>query len=160
MNSSKRTVGHAFSLVCLSLIALLQGLSLSSCAFLGQRMVEEPKVEIQGVSVRDMDRQGATAVFVVSVGNPNPFALKVDGLRYEVEIDGSALTSGRLEKSIEVDARKSAVVELPVPINYATVFSTLAGFIGKSKSAYRIRGEASFGLLTVPFDKSGELKLR
>lgn len=142
----------AFALVLTLALAL-------GCSSLGRKLIETPKVELAKVDVRDTKADGATVVFGVRVENPNAFALKVDSLRYDVEIGGKNFSSGKIDKPAEVAAKDKTIVELPVAVRYADVFSSLLDLVKKGTSTYRLKGDASFGLLTVPFDEKGEFKL-
>lgn len=141
--------------VTLSLTGYLTG-----CSFIGKKLIEKPKVQLQRVDVRDVGATGATVVFGVQVENPNSTALKVDSLRYDVEIGGKPFSSGRLPQGAEVPANGKVSLDIPVPVRYTDVFASLVGLLADGTSTYRLKGEAVFGLFTIPFEKSGEFKLR
>ncbi|MES2962241.1 MAG: LEA type 2 family protein [Bdellovibrionota bacterium] len=132
----------------------------SSCASVAERLVEKPKIALSRVALQDVTPNTATVVFGVEVDNPNGFALKLDALRYELEIGGKAIGSGRIDKPAEVAAHSKGVVDVPVPVKFADLFSSFSDLMNKTTSDYRVRGEASFGLLSIPFDEKGEIKLR
>ena len=99
-------------------------------------------------------------MFGVGVENPNAFALRLDALKYDLEIGGKAIGSGKIEQPAEVAARSKGVVDVPVPVKFADLFSSIQDLMTKTTSDYRVRGEAQFGLVTIPFDEKGQLKLR
>lgn len=134
--------------------------ALTGCSLIGKQLVEKPKVALSSVNVKDVGVNGATVVFGVEVDNPNSIALTVDAVRYEVEIGGKPLTAGSLEKAASVPAKDKAIVPIPVTVKYSDVFSSLMGFLDEGKSQYRVKGEAKFGFFTIPFDQTGELKLK
>jgi LEA14-like dessication related protein len=129
------------------------------CTTLGQAILEKPKVELDHVSLREANSSGAIVLFGVKVDNPNAFSLKVDTLKYDVEIGGKHFSSGKIDKPAEVAAKNNAIVEIPVPVKYSDVFSSVLELLTKKTSSYRLKGEASFGLLNIPFDEKGEFKL-
>lgn len=134
--------------------------SVVGCSAIAKKIIEKPKVALERVHVRDVGSAGATVVFGVQVENPNRFSIKVDALRYDVEIDGKVVSSGSLDAPAEVPAKQTSIVDIPVPIQYGDLFSSVLGFIQNGASAYRIKGAAAFGMLEVPFEKSGELNFR
>lgn len=146
-------------IISLSLVSIACAAGLG-CSAIGKRLVEQPKVALDRVNVRDVGGSGATVVFGVRVDNPNPFALKVDALRYEVEIGGKPLSTGQLDQAAEVAGNGNTVVEIPIAVKYSDVFSSLTSFLSNGSSTYRIKGDATFGLFTIPFDQSGDLKLK
>lgn len=145
--------------VSLALMTVAAGCT-SSCSSVAERIVEKPKVALARIGLKDMTSSGATVVFGVEVDNPNPFALKLDALRYDLEIGGKAIGSGKLDQPAEVAANTKGIVDVPVPVKFDALFNSISELMSKTTSDYRVRGEAQFGLFSIPFDEKGELKLR
>ncbi|MES2857256.1 MAG: LEA type 2 family protein, partial [Bdellovibrionota bacterium] len=78
---------------------------------------------------------------------------------YDLEVGGKHLSSGQLEAPAEVEGLKSTIVPIPVPVKFSQLFSSAMDFIQKRTTQYRVKGEAKFGLITIPFDNAGDLKL-
>jgi LEA14-like dessication related protein len=133
---------------------------LGGCSSLVKTVLKEPKVALQSVAVADVRSDGASILFGVEVENPNAVDIKVDALRYEVEIAGKAFTTGKLVNPAQVPAHGKSVVEIPISLKYSDVFSSLLGFLQTGVSTYRVKGEAEFALFTIPFDRSGEINLK
>ncbi len=133
---------------------------LSSCATVTQKIIERPKVDLEKVTLAETNGSGATVHFGVRVDNPNPFALQVDAVRYQVEIAGKPLTQGEINEPARVGAKEATVITIPITVRYADVFSSLFDLMNNKASKYRVRGEAFFGLLRIPFDETGDLKLQ
>jgi LEA14-like dessication related protein len=132
----------------------------SACSMIAKRVIEKPNVKLARVDLRDVNAAGATVVFVVEVDNPNPFALKVDSVRYNIEIGGKPLSTGHIDSISEVPAKSTGLVEVPIPVRFADLFSSVLDFLQNGTSKYHIKGEASVGILSVPFDESGELNIK
>lgn len=146
--------------VLVLLTAGFGSLALNGCSSIAQSIIKEPKVALSQVSVRDVGVNGATVMVGVLVDNPNVFALIVDSLKYTVDIGGKQLTTGEVPDRVSVPGSGSKVIEIPVAVKFQDLYSSMFDFLQKTSSNYRIRGEARFGLLTVPFDQTGDLKLR
>lgn len=146
--------------VLLVLLVTPSVISVAGCSSLVKQVLKEPKVNLEKVDVREVGASGATVVFNVGVENPNGVGITLDALKYDVEIAGKALSSGALEKPAEVAAHGKTVVEIPVPLKYSEVFSSLMGFLKAGESTYRVKGEAAFGIFSIPFDQAGKFKLR
>ena len=133
--------------------------SVSGCAAFAEKVFEKPKVSLSSVDVTDVGATGATVLFNVLVKNPNDFGLKVDSIKYDVEIGGNKLGQGRMAEGAKVAARSESTIQVPVPVKYTEVFTSVMSFVSKGTSTYRIRGNANLGPLSIPFDKTGDLKI-
>jgi LEA14-like dessication related protein len=147
------------SLFAMFMMVAIAGCS-SSCSSVAEKLVEKPKVALSSIALRDVSTNGATVVFGVEVDNPNAFSLRLDALRYDLEVGGKQIGSGRIEKPAEVAGRSKGIVDVPVPVKFQDLYSSVSELMSKTVSDYRVRGEAQFGLITIPFDEKGELKLR
>jgi LEA14-like dessication related protein len=143
-----------------TLFLMLAACGLAGCSSIAKSVLQEPKVTLAHVAVQKLDTSGATLGIGVSVENPNPFALRLDALKYKVEVGGKQITESQLTETAEVRGHETKVIEIPVPVRFQDLYSSLMDFVQKTSSAYHITGEARFGLLTIPFDHSGDMKLR
>jgi LEA14-like dessication related protein len=143
-----------------SLLLALAACALTGCSSIAKSVIQEPKVSLAHIAVQKVDRSGATIGVGVAVENPNPFALRLDSLKYKLEVGGKQITESELPGVAEVRGHETQVIEIPVPVKFQDLYSSVLEFVQKTTSAYHITGEARFGLLTIPFDHSGDLKLR
>jgi LEA14-like dessication related protein len=139
---------------------LAVALGTSSCSFFLKQVVEKPKVEFEHVDLKDVNGNGATVLVGLKIENPNSFSLHVDSVRYTLEIKGKPLTSATIDKPVEVPGKGSAVVEIPVPVKFADLFSSVLDFLQSGATQYRVSGDAKVGSFSIPFDQKGELKLK
>ena len=140
--------------------SILIALTTSSCSFFLQKMVEKPKVEFEHVDLRDVSGNGATVLVGLKVENPNGFALHVDSVRYTLDVKGKQIATGSIDKPVEVAAKGSAVVEIPVPVKFSDLFSSVLDLLQSGGTEYHVNGDARIGAFTIPFDKKGEMKLK
>ena len=144
-------------------VALACAFGSVSCSTIAQNFLEKPKAEIRHVKLRSTDGASALLVVGIEVENPNSISLKVDRLKYDVEIAGRPLTAGALENPADIPARGKQVVEIPLKLKYSDVFSSMVEFMQtlqqKKPTQYRIRGAAKVGIFELPFDEKGELKI-
>jgi LEA14-like dessication related protein len=130
------------------------------CSTVAEQILEKPNVTLQQVNVREIGVSGATVIFNVLVDNPNPFGINLRQLTYDVEIGGRALTSGVMDKGIRIEAKEKSLVEIPIPVRFSDVFASALDVMKNGTRTYRVRGSASFGPFSIPFDESGELKFK
>ena len=144
--------------ILFSLISVL--MTLTGCASLLNKMVEKPKIELDRVSVRDVNLTGSTLLFVVTVENPNKIDIKVDEIAYKIFINGKQITTAKTEKTVLVPAEKKSEVEIPLPIEYTKIWSDLSDIVMSKNANYRIEGDAKFPLFSIPFKKEGQIQVR
>jgi len=132
----------------------------SGCSSIAKSVIQEPKVTLAHVSVQKVDLSGATIGVGVAVENPNPFALRLDSLKYKLEVGGKPIIESELTETTEVRGHETQVIEIPVPVKFQDLYSSVVDFMQKTKSNYHVTGEARLGLLKIPFDHTGDLKLR
>lgn len=130
------------------------------CSSFAKQLIKEPKVELARVGLKDVGLNGATILIGVQVENPNPFDLKIDALKYDLELGGKLLSSGEIPNALKVSGRSTEIVDISVPVKFQDLFSSVMDFLQKSSTTYHVKGEARSGLLKVPFDKTGEVKLK
>ena len=134
-------------------------LTISGCALFNTRHMEKPKAELKTVEVKNADGKGALLLFGIEVENPNPFPLKVDSVQYVVELAGRKLAEEKIDTPTEVAAKSTAVVQLPMRLMYADLFTSIGDFLRNDFAAYRLKGSARFGFFNLPFDESGQFKI-
>lgn len=140
------------------LLFLIFACSTVSCGLI-DKVVEKPKVSLENVGLNNVTGSGATLVFGIKVDNPNPFAIRVDALDYNLEIGGKPFSKGLIDKPSEVGANASSVISIPVAVKYSDIFSSVVDLINKGSRPYRIHGEAKLSFFSIPFNHTGELKL-
>jgi LEA14-like dessication related protein len=96
---------------------------------------------------------------IVSVYNPNRYAVKATRLAYRIEVDSMPMGSGQLDAPFEVAAKDSAEARLPVRIALSGLGAAGMSMLMGGAIPYRVRGEVTVatpvGDLTRTFDRSG-----
>jgi LEA14-like dessication related protein len=142
------------------LIAAIAVALMIGCASLVGSLVEEPKVSFAGLAIREAKPEGATAVITLRIENPNGVRLTVDNLEYNLELGGHKVAEAQIEKITAIEAHATSNVEIPVPFRYDQVFASILDLISKGTAVYKVNGSARIGFFTLPFDHTGEVKLR
>lgn len=132
--------------------------------------VKEPEVRLAGVRVGGLGLQGGMLYVRLSVVNPNRFDLRAKGLTYDIELsdpaasDGgwSKLAEGSFNEEVEVGARDSTVVEIPVEFRYRGVGGALRSILETGTFSYRVRGTVAVESpmrLDIPYRQNGMVTL-
>lgn len=121
--------------------------------------MKKPVVELKEVEMANADAKGANLLFNIQVMNPNDFALEVDSIRYAIEIGGKQIAQEEIKDATKVDANTTGIVKIPLKVLYADIFTSIGDFLRNESTAYRLKGSASVGMLSLPFDETGGFKI-
>ncbi len=88
--------------------------TLVACANVGLEAFDAPDVELLGLA--PLPSQGMEARFQVRlrIVNPNPIALEIDGMAYEVFLRDSKVLTGASNQEVVIDAYSEGTAELEV----------------------------------------------
>lgn len=121
--------------------------------------MKKPSAKLDTVNVEKVDMKGAKLLFKVEVENPNDFPLKVDSVKYQIEIDGRKMSTESIDTPSEVAAKSKSIVQLPLTVQFADIFTSIGDFLRNESTTYRLKGSARVGIFSLPFDEAGEFKL-
>ena len=134
---------------------------LSSCLSL---FLEKPTFALKEIEIKRISFQEIDFLFGIEVQNPNQFDLKLRALEYTVYLSGQEVGKGRLEKEIKIVKAASTLVPVPLQTNLRNLGNPLALILAGKDLQYKIEGaaiiKASMGSTTIPFSKSGEIKIK
>lgn len=144
--------------------AFLAASGLTGCASPGP-VIASPAVRLEQVELQQLDLYGQTFLLGFSVHNPNPFALPVGNVRYEIRLDGERFAGGETRTGFVVapDAttRFSISVELDL-VQSGSGFNTLIESGFERTTRYELKGSLRIDLRSakpVPFAESGQVRL-
>ncbi len=141
------------------LLAVSAAAVLGGCAALGRATFAEPMVELREVQVVGLGIDGGSLDVILSVYNPNRFALDATRLTYRVDVDSVQLGSGALDSKFVVARGDTSLVRLPVRFTYRGLGQAGRQLLASGTVNYRVRGDMSvgtpIGTFTRPYDRSG-----
>ncbi|WP_313951338.1 LEA type 2 family protein [Accumulibacter sp.] len=134
---------------------------LSACASLNG-LTQKPEVAIVGIDLLQLGFLEQRFALQLRIRNPNDVDLPIDGLSFEIEVNGQSFVSGLSDKRVSVPRFGEALLEV-------IASSTLAGALkqfhelrkgGRDRVEYRIVGRLNVsGIGSVPFERRGELQM-
>ena len=144
----------------LCLVAL--GFLLANCAAFQQNM-ERPRINIANIMPREIKLFEQVFDLELRIQNPNDTPLEVNGLAFDLEINGKRFATGVSNQSLVIDRLSSDVVRVEA-------ITTLVGFLRQvaeyqqtqsPRLSYRIKGSVYSGSAgtKLHFDDSGEIKI-
>lgn len=144
------------------LTLLVLTVSIVSCASI-KEMIKEPDVKyddmkITAISLKDIDLQ-----FNFQINNPNSYGVTLTDFDYQLEINNASFLDGEQTAETQVPASGSGFFQVPVRVNYSTLYNTVRSLSGKDEAPYRIKGTARvktpIGPIGIPFSASGNFPL-
>jgi LEA14-like dessication related protein len=134
-------------------------LGLSACSLFMPKL-ERPTLSVVSVQMLKGDLWHQEIKLRMRVQNPNDRVLPVEGLIYELDVDGQELAHGMAGDSFVVPARGEAEFDMSVSANMASVLMKVLSQ-GGTPVDYRLKGKIalSSGLWrSIPFDEQGTFK--
>jgi LEA14-like dessication related protein len=125
--------------------ALAACFTLTTCQTL-KGMVREPKVSLKSVDITNVSFVGIDLLCKVNVNNPNSFTIPFPELGWELLINANHFIEGTIKNDSAIKSRGTTVVEVPVSMKYAEVFSTFKSLVGSTEVDYRIPLKLKFDL--------------
>ncbi len=123
------------------------------------RVPRLPHAKVHEIDAARYSPDEANATFYLGVENPNPFPVKLGGLKYAISIAGKQLSEGVLGKGEQVSPSSTGVFETQFAINQETFGKEVGKLIKTLTLPYEVSGELTGELFTQPFTVKGDIKL-
>ena len=135
---------------------------LPACALL-QPAFETPEVQITSFAVIPSDSLAPRFEIGLHVINPNSMALKLEGLSYNVELEGHRVLSGVTNKLPVIDGYGEGDVVLQADADLISSLNLLADFVSRPREmvTYDLNAILNVGAFfpSIHVSKSGEITL-
>jgi LEA14-like dessication related protein len=143
-------------------IAVLLSILLAGCASLfwtGER----PHIDIVNVVPKEMRLLEQTFLLELRIQNPTETDLDINGLAFDLEINGQPFARGVSNKSLKVERLSTKVVEVEAYTGLTSILRQLSEARKGSFASgftYRLKGTLYSGApsFRIPFDETGEYK--
>ena len=126
--------------------------------------LEKPTFVLKEVAVTRISLTDISFLFGIEVQNPNSFDLNLRALEYTVYFNEREVGKGRLEKEVRIIKAASTMVQVPLQADFKSLGDPLGLILTGKDLQYKIEGaailKASMGTATIPFSKSGEIRLK
>ena len=148
--------------MCRWLAAGLLAVVLSGCAAQLASRVEPPEVRLAGLGFGEpgMFEQGLRLDLRVS--NPNDFAIGVNGMTFDLQVNDVHFARGRTAQGFELPALGDTLVPVTLFVPTADLLERVTQLGIEQRLDYRLTGEADIASLFVgrlPFEYQGKLAL-
>jgi LEA14-like dessication related protein len=143
-------------------LTVRSGDTVRSLPFAASRQVRVPRlprVRIQSLEGARYSEEKVDLMLRLGVENPNPFPLRLQGLRYTVLVGGRKLGEGTQGQADIVDAAATGVYPVELAVTTETWGQDVRSLIAKGTLPYEVAGELTGPLVSVPYSLSGDVKL-
>ncbi len=145
----------------MKLKAFLIILLLSSVVSCSMLSLKDPQVNVTNVDVANVSPQDLTLNLKLKIDNPNGIPINLDKVNYALKFAGKQVTEGTVDQKVSIPAKGAGEVVVPLKFEFKMLDSVLSGLLNNSmKKDYELNGSAQLGILSIPFNKKGEVNLK
>ena len=153
MSPARRAVAAAVAL-----------LTLAGCRDLVRRAFSPPRAVFRRIELQQLGFGGGRLAVALELYNPNGYALSATGARYQLFVDDSfPVGTGATTDTVRVAAHDSALVRLPLDVQWSELRAAGVDVLRAGSAHYRIAGDVDVatpvGSYAVPLDARGEARL-
>lgn len=120
-------------------------------------VIEQPKVSVQNVSLKELSLTAGTALIALNVTNPNAFPLPLEGVEYALRLNGTPVAGGDQVQKIYIGARQTLPVEIPLKLNFSELMRLVPQALRERRVQYDLSGAVRLPLIKIPFQRQGGL---
>lgn len=99
---------------------------------------QQPKVSVTGQRLTHLDFRQVNMAFDIQIDNPNPVAISLAGLDYDLKLAGHSFASGKQDKQMGLKAYGRSGFELPLSMRFSDIYQGLDKLKGKDQVPYEL----------------------
>lgn len=141
------------------LILLSLTLTLGACGIVPKVGLEQPRVFVDDFQVVDTTLSGIKGLITLEIENPNDVSINAKGLDYSFSVGGQRLIRGQNEERMSIPALGRSTIQLPVRLSYLDLLEAIPKLATEGATDYLVEGSVKTGLFSIPFSKTGNLRL-
>ncbi|MEW8223875.1 MAG: LEA type 2 family protein [Candidatus Thiodiazotropha taylori] len=128
---------HRQTILLLFMILLFQGCSSLQQA---EQLMNgiQPTGEVKGVKLSGLDLRGIDLLFDVEVDNPNPVAISLDGLDYDLKLLNRSFLKGQQSMGMSLAADGKSQVKLPVRMEFERLLEHYSELSNRDDVPYQL----------------------
>jgi LEA14-like dessication related protein len=124
---------------------------------------EKPNVEIVNIVPKEIRLLEQTFLMELRIQNPSDTDLDINGMAFELEINGQPFAKGVSNQSVKVERLSTKVVQVEAYTGLTSILRQLSEARKGSYTSgfkYRLKGSVYSGSpsIRIPFDETGEFK--
>jgi len=138
---------------------------LASCSTLQELAnIQKPEVSVDTFRISGLNFNQLDLLFDLGIENPNPLAITLAGLTYELYLNDQSFVKGTADSTQVIAAKAKSQLEIPVSLNFKDIYQTYQSLKNQDSSDYRMQIGLTFdlpviGRTTLPISKEGQVPL-
>jgi len=126
--------------------------------------LEQPTFALKEVAITRLSLTDIHFRFGIEVQNPNSFDMDLRALEYTIYFNDRQVGRGRLDKEVRIAKTSATLVQVPLQTDFKSLGDPLGLVRAGQDLKYKIEGaaivKASLGTATIPFSKTGEVRIK
>lgn len=134
---------------------------LAACSGLGG-LSQKPEIGLASLELAEFGLFEQRFIMKLRIQNPNDVDLPINGMTFDVELNGQPFAKGLSDKAVTVPRMGEALLEVKATSNLGSVLRQLRELQkgGRDRADYRLFGRIGLdGLGSIPFDRRGDLPM-
>lgn len=131
----------------------------------------QPDIRLDGVRLGGLGLRGGTLYALLSIANPNGYALETIGLSYDLELNDPGSTAdggwmriaqGTFDDTVRVSGKDSTIVEVPIDFTYQGAGAAMRSIMDRGTFDYRLTGIVNIKdpiRRSVPYRRTGKISM-
>lgn len=115
-------------------LAAALALLVPGCAFV------KPTLDFKSARATNIDLEGANLELTFALRNPNPLGFNLDSIRYDLEVEGRPVVSGKPPNGLAVKPQGVSDLVFPTRVRFQDIAPVLTTFLTKDRARYRASG--------------------
>jgi LEA14-like dessication related protein len=135
--------------------------ALAACSGLSG-ITQKPEISLAGIELVDFGLFEQRFKLGLRIQNPNDVALPIQGLSFDVELNGQHFAKGVSDQAVTVPRFGEAVLTVTATSNLGNVLRQLNELqkSGRQRADYRISGRLELaGVGNIPFERKGDVAM-
>ena len=134
---------------------------LTGCAAVND--AKPPSIRLSNLQIGTAGLLSQELLLDIRIGNPNNFSLPLNGLTFQLDVNGRPFAEGLSNEAIEVPRLGYASVSATGTADTLSILRQLLSISTSDRITYRLHGTAYLGGVghnrAVPYDRRGEISL-
>jgi LEA14-like dessication related protein len=124
---------------------------------------KKPSLNFKRVDFSDFSLCGLTLNTVWALDNPNPVAIRLAELGYNLSVENKQVVAGSPAKGLDIGSNQVSELVFPANIKFLDVASVLSTFLTKDRANYKASGEIGVdtpvGVMRFPLSHEGDFEV-
>jgi LEA14-like dessication related protein len=126
-----------------------------------------PTVNVEKIELKRLGLSGADLLLGIQVNNPNAFSMIMEGMQYQLNINGQPWASGETGTRLQVTEKGESLLEIPIFLNFLQIGQSAYQALAEGQPlSYQFHGDVDLttslsllGRTHLPFDRWGQIEV-